>query len=117
MKKLLSAALVAAALTVAAPGSNTAKPSQDDPAAIFIQSRIGAEVDGAWFYSTDYPSPQRREAPFHDKLGEGTLLSIRYGGRSGAPDLVWDLKRYNDRSYATILVHVENTTTRDIHIS
>ncbi len=117
MKKLLSTALVAIALTMAAPGSSAANVSQDDPAAIFIHSRIGAEVDGAWLYSTDYPSRQRSETPFHDRLGRGTLLSIRYSGRSGAPNLVWDLKRFNDRNYATILVHVENATQRNIHVT
>ena len=121
MQRLPAAGLVAIALTLplAAPSLNhTAKAfMQENPAAAFTPSRIGAEVDGAWLYSTGYPSHQETKSPFRDRLGQGTLLTSRYGGRTGAPDLIREVKRYQDGAFTSLLVHVENATTREIHVS
>jgi alpha-galactosidase len=119
MQKLLSAALLVISLPLAARSSHAAAKgiSPDNPTVAPLESRIGAEVNGVWLYSTGYPSQQKSEEPFRDNLGEGTLITIHYSGISGSPSLLWRRKSYRGHAFTTSMVQVENSTSQEIQVS
>ncbi|MGH9325260.1 MAG: PKD domain-containing protein [Terriglobia bacterium] len=77
-----------------------------------LTSRVGAEVDDQWVWSTDYPRHQVSESSFQDSLGAGRKLEVRFTNLKGRPALVYELRLYDQQPYGDVTVRVENTTGR-----
>jgi len=81
-----------------------------------LEARVGAEIDGAWVRSSDYPMQQVAESTFKDDLGEGRALAITFSGLHGKPDLVCALRLYNQHPYGAIQVTLRNTTGKSLKV-
>ena len=81
-----------------------------------IRSGVGAEVEGQWLRSSDYPSHTAAESSFNDALGSGRQLTVTNTGLRGKPDLLYVLQIYDKEPYGTIQVRVRNTTGKDIQV-
>lgn len=79
-------------------------------------SRIGAEIDHQWLWSTDYSVHGVSESAFKDVLGMGRELEVRFHGLDGRPDLVYDLRLYDQQPYGDVRVQVENTAGKQITV-
>jgi alpha-galactosidase len=75
-----------------------------------IISRVGAEVDHRWIFSTDYPRHQVSSSAFHDILGAGHELAVRFQGIKSRPSLVCTLRLYDQQPYGDLTIRVVNTT-------
>ncbi len=84
--------------------------------AAVLESRVGAEVDHRWAWSSDYPRHDEAESAFHDDLGSGRQDTITFSGRDDAPDLVCVLRLYNDLPYGTVEVKVVNHTSKAVSV-
>ena len=73
-------------------------------------SRAGAEIDHEWLRSTDYPRHAVSESRFTDDLGSGRTITVTNSGLQGKPDLILVMQLYDQTSYATLQVTVQNTT-------
>jgi alpha-galactosidase len=81
-----------------------------------VISRIGAELDHQWLWSTDYHSHRISESAFHNALGTGRKLEVTFHGLARQPDLVYDLKLYDQRPYGDLEVRIDNTTDKNITV-
>jgi alpha-galactosidase len=79
-------------------------------------SRVGAEIDGRWLRSTDYPRHQIAESISQDALGQAHLVTITFSGLPGKPDLVCFLRLYDSEPYGDVAVEVQNTTQSKISV-
>jgi alpha-galactosidase len=79
-------------------------------------SRVGADINGRWVRSTDYPRHHTTESTFQDALGQAHVLATTFNGLAGKPDLVYDLRLYDQRPYGDVAARVENTTGKAITI-
>jgi hypothetical protein len=73
-------------------------------------SRAAAELDHEWLRSTDYPRHVVSESRFTDDLGSGQTITVTNSGLQGKPDLILVMRLYDQTSYATLQVTVQNTT-------
>jgi alpha-galactosidase len=81
-----------------------------------LVSRVGAEVDGGWLRSTDFPRHQISESTFQDALGHAHMVMVRFSGLAGKPELVCTLRLYDDQPYGDVSVDVRNTTQSKITV-
>jgi alpha-galactosidase len=79
-------------------------------------SRVGADIDQHWVWSTDYHSHRISESAFHNALGTGRKLEVRFHGLAGQPDLAYELRLFDQRPYGDVEVRVDNTTDRHITV-
>jgi alpha-galactosidase len=70
----------------------------------------GAEIDGKWLRSSDFPQHRGAASPFYDSLGAGRQISVTCTGLQGKPDLIYTVQLYDQRPYATVQVEVQNHT-------
>lgn len=73
-------------------------------------SRAAAEIDHNWLRSTDYPRHVASESRFTDDLGSGRTITVTNSGLQGKPDLILVIQLYDQTSYVTLQVTVQNTT-------
>jgi len=73
-------------------------------------SRAAAEIDHEWLRSTDYPRHVVSESSFTDDLGSGRTITLTNAGLQGKPDLILVMQLYDQTSYATLQVTLQNTT-------
>jgi len=86
-----------------------------DGAAI-LQARTGAEVDRRWLRSSDYPRHAVSKSSFEDVLGSGSELRVTCSGLSDEPDLIYNLRIYEQQFYATVQVSLRNTTAKEVRV-
>ncbi len=79
-------------------------------------SRVAAQVDHQWLRSSDYPRRQCSESAFTDELGSGRAVTVTCTGLEGKPDLVYAVRLYTERPYATVQVTVQNTTGKEVTV-
>lgn len=79
-------------------------------------SRVAAEVNHRWIRSTDYPRHRAKQGISHDLLGAGHTLEITFSGLPNAPDLVCLLTLYDQQSYGSAQVTIQNTTRRAVTV-
>ena len=92
--------------TIAMPGSDS----------YALRAGVGAEVDGRWLHSSDYPRHAVAHSPAQGYLGDAIDWQVTYYGLSGQPDLVYHLRAYASKPFADIQVTVRNTTGKMIHV-
>jgi alpha-galactosidase len=81
-----------------------------------LTARVGAEINHQWVLSTDYPKHQIAASTFHDALGDGHQIDVSFTGLADKPNLKYSLQLYNDRSYGSVQVQVDNTGQAPISI-
>ena len=79
-----------------------------------LRAGVGAEIDGHWLQSKDYPRHTEKHSQVVDDLGPAEQWEVRFSGFNGEPDLVYRLSYYPDKPFADIQVSVDNTTTKSI---
>ena len=125
----LGSAIIAGALIVAAPCAaqqltndklSLTVNAQDGSYQLAVRggqpmftSRVAAQVDHQWLRSSEYPRHQASESTFTDELGSGRAVAVTCGGLEGKADLVYVVKLYGQRPYATVQVTVRNTTGKE----
>lgn len=81
-----------------------------------LASRVGAEINHQWVFSSDYPKHQVTSSSFESPLGPGHQLEVSFTGLPGKPNLKCVLQLFNDRPYGSIQVQVENTGREIINV-
>ncbi len=71
-------------------------------------SRVGAEVDHQWLWSTDYPTRTITRSTMRDVLGSAHRISVKLSGLSGKPELNYTLEVYDSLPFGDIQVNVNN---------
>ncbi|MGH9430427.1 MAG: PKD domain-containing protein [Terriglobia bacterium] len=82
-----------------------------------LVSRVGVEVQHQWLLSTSYPGRQAAQSTFKDDLGSGNRLTITYSGLSEKPDLICQLRLYDNHPYGDLSVQVHNTTGNQVTVN
>jgi alpha-galactosidase len=77
-----------------------------------FNSRVAAEVDHEWLRTDDYPRHAVSESRFADDLGSGRAITVTNSGLQGKADLIFAVQLYDQTSYATLQVTVQNTTEK-----
>jgi alpha-galactosidase len=77
-----------------------------------FNSRVAAEVDHEWLRTDDYPRHAVSESRFADDLGSGRAITVTNSGLQGKADLIFAVQLYDQTSYATLQVTVQNTTKK-----
>jgi alpha-galactosidase len=75
-----------------------------------LTSRAAAQVNHEWLRSSDYPSHVLSESRFADDLGSGRAITVTNSGLQAKADLIFVIQLYDQTSYATLQVSVQNTT-------
>lgn len=81
-----------------------------------LRAGVGAEIDGHWLQSKDYPRHTEKHSQVVDDLGPAEQWTVRFSGLNGEPDLVYRLRYYPDKPFADIQASVDNTTTKSINV-
>ena len=83
---------------------------------IFFTSRVAAQVNHQWLYSTEYPRHQVSASVFADELGSGRAMTVTNLGLQGKADLIYVVQLYDQSPYGTIRVTVRNTTGNEVTV-
>jgi alpha-galactosidase len=86
------------------------------PARAVLSARPGAEIDGQWVRSNDYPQHTVVASAFDDILGAGHQISVTCSGLKDEPDLVYTVQLYDQNPYATVLVEVQNRSGKTVTV-
>ena len=81
-----------------------------------LRAGIGAQVDGHWLHSSDYPRPAVEGSQVQGFLGEATDWQVTYSGLKGQPELIYHLRVYSNEPFGDIQVTVRNSTGKPIHV-
>jgi alpha-galactosidase len=81
-----------------------------------LRSDVEVDTAAGTLRSQLYPRHLRSLAPFTDELGSGQLLTVTHTGLPGTPDLVCELRVYENQPWGDIRVTVSNTTGASIVI-
>ncbi len=81
-----------------------------------LRSSVGAEIDGRWIHSSDYPKHTIERTQTKGYLGQATNWRVTHTGLVGQPDLIYNLRVYASEPFADIQVTVRNTTRKTIHV-
>jgi alpha-galactosidase len=76
------------AVTVEAQNGSFQIAAQSNPGHPVLNARPGAQIDGQWLRSSDYPQRRAAESTFQDALGAGRQISVTCSGLAGKPDFV-----------------------------
>ena len=93
--------------SIAMPGSRT----------VALRAGVGVEVDGRWLRAADYPRHAVVQSQVDGCLGRAVDWQVTYSGISGAPDLIYHLRAYQEEPFGDIQVTVQNTTGKVIHVA
>jgi alpha-galactosidase len=81
-----------------------------------LTARVGAQIDGQWVRSTDYPRCRSGEAAFSDALGAGRQLTVSCSRLPARPDLSYQIQLYEQHPYAAIQVDVSNHPAKPVTV-
>jgi alpha-galactosidase len=81
-----------------------------------LRSDLEVDTAAGTLRSQLYPRHLRSLAPFTDELGSGQLLTVTHTGLPGTPDLVCELRVYQNQPWGDIRVTVSNTTGASVVI-
>jgi alpha-galactosidase len=110
----------AMSISVGARGTTFRLFTKDMANTVFT-SRVGAEINHRWLWSTDYPVQKITQVSMQDVLGSGHRITITLSGLSNGPDLIYTLELYDNLPFGDIQVYVKNTgqssiTVQDIRV-
>src|SRR5262249_35850317 len=72
-----------------------------------FSSRIGAEVDHQWLWSTEYPQSHVDASEFRDQLGSGHRLEVTFPGSANKPELKYTVELYDQLPFGDVQVQLE----------
>ncbi|MGB8788922.1 MAG: PKD domain-containing protein [Candidatus Acidiferrales bacterium] len=81
-----------------------------------IQAIVGAELDGRWIKSSDFPTRQISESGFEDGIGQGHQITVTSTGIKDRPSLVYIVRLYDAKPFGEIVVEVRNETAKTINV-
>ncbi|MGH9609968.1 MAG: alpha-galactosidase, partial [Bryobacteraceae bacterium] len=79
-------------------------------------SGVAAEVNGRWLKAADYPQHRVQESNVSGYFGPATNWRVICSGLTHQPDLIYDLRIYQNRPLADIQVRAHNTTGKKIYV-
>jgi hypothetical protein len=81
-----------------------------------LQAGVAAKVNGAWLHSSQYPRHDVVRSTVNGYLGSATEWKVTYSGLSGKPNLIYQLRAYQNAPFADLQVTVNNEsgTTVDV---
>ncbi len=71
-------------------------------------SRVGAEIDYQWLWSTDYPTRTVTQSSSQDVLGNVHRITVRLSGLPGKPELSYTVEVYDNLPFGDIQVYLKN---------
>ena len=74
------------------------------------------DLSGSSVVASDYPHHTITRAAFRDALGAGTSLQVANTGLSGRPDLLLDLRMYDDGRFGAAKVTLRNSTSAAVQV-
>jgi hypothetical protein len=104
------------AVTVQAPDGSFQVATRAAANHPVLSARAGAQIDHQWVRSNEYPQHRATESTFSDSLGTGHQISVTSSGLQGKPDLVYTVQLYDQRSYATVQVELQNHTGKAVRV-
>jgi hypothetical protein len=81
-----------------------------------LRATVGAQVDGKWITSTDYPRHQISQSNFEDALGSGHEIAVVATGASDKPEFKYVLRLYDALPWGDIQVEVHNSTGKNLTV-
>jgi len=81
-----------------------------------VRSEVEADTATGTLRSSLYPRHLRRIDPFDDELGSGHLLTVTHTGLPGTPDLVCELRVYENQPWGDIRVIVSNSSGKSVEV-
>lgn len=85
-------------------------------AAPVVHASQGAQVDGGWLRSSEYPRHEVNVGDFHDVLGSGHEIVIRNTGSTQKPDLLCTARVYDTLPFGTIEVRLLNSSSQSVTV-
>ncbi len=79
-------------------------------------SGVAAEVDGSWLRSADYPWHAVETTPAQGILGPARQWVVTFSGLTGKPDLMYQLRAYDQEPFADLQVTLRNHTQKSVEI-
>lgn len=81
-----------------------------------LRSDVEADTAAGTLRSSLYPRHLSKVAPFDDELGSGHVLTVTHTGLPGTPDLVCELRVYDNQPWGDIRLSVSNATGGPIEV-
>src|SRR5208282_2159052 len=89
--------------------------SKDNPRS-WLTATMAAEVNHRWLRASDYPRHEGTIVPLSGDSGAGSELRITYGGLSGQPSLVCNIRLRAQAEFAEVEALVRNDTPGQITV-
>src|SRR6185312_16167820 len=81
-----------------------------------LVSGVAAQVGGAWLRSADYPHHAVKTATAQGILGSARQWVVTFSGLSGKPDLIYQLRAYDQNPFVDLQVTLRNTTDKTVEV-
>lgn len=81
-----------------------------------LTSGIAAETGGAWVRSADYPRHTVETATVQGILGSARQWMVTFSGLAGKPDLIYQLRAYDQQPFADLKIVLRNSTGGSIEV-
>jgi alpha-galactosidase len=79
-------------------------------------SGVAAQVGGAWLRSADYPHHTVKTATAQGIRGSARQWVVTFSGLSGKPDLIYQLRAYDQNPFVDLRVTLRNTTDKTVEV-
>lgn len=81
-----------------------------------IRASVAAKIDYHWIKSSEYPKHAISKTAFSDALGHGERLTILSTGLNGKPNLICNVRLYDELPYGDVEVTVENHSSKSVTV-
>lgn len=82
----------------------------------WLTATFGAEVNHHWLRASDYPQHAITASSLNEQSGAVSMLTLTYGGLSGQPELVCNIRLRPEADFAEIEVSVRNSTSAPVTV-
>ena len=79
-------------------------------------SGVAAQVGGAWLRSADYPRHTVETTTTQGILGAARQWVITFTGLAGKPELIYQLRAYDEKPFAEIQITLRNNTDSPVEV-
>lgn len=81
-----------------------------------LRATAAVKINGKWLHAADYPEHIVSTASATGELGPAKAITIRYTGRSDAPDLLVKLRTYTDAPFGDMQLTAKNTAGHAVEV-
>src|SRR6185437_270516 len=81
-----------------------------------LTSGVAAQVGGTWLRSADYPHHTVKTTTAQGILGSARQWVVTFSGLTGKPDLVYQLRAYDQQPFVDLQTTLRNTTNNTVEV-